>query len=98
MFETEPVAWTQRVLLAVQEAHEVAFTIAENSIAQNQVVHRPADIERINLHVAVMVECGGDRRMRGLERVRASEEQARGPRTDNKRRGRGHDRDSGRLK
>jgi hypothetical protein len=49
------------------------------------IVHAPADIERINLDVAVVRECGGDIRVRRVQRQGPTEEPAGGKRSDVKR-------------
>jgi hypothetical protein len=36
--------------------HEVAFTVTANAVAQNEIVHAPADVDRIDLDVAMVGE------------------------------------------
>jgi hypothetical protein len=60
MLERAPLRRGKRSGVAVQVAHQVALAIAGDAIAQNQVVHPPADIERIDLDVPMPVEGGTD--------------------------------------
>ena len=50
----------------MQMPREIALAIAGDAIAQNQIMHAPADIDRIDLDVAVVRERGGDVRMRSI--------------------------------
>jgi hypothetical protein len=49
----------QRRGLAVQVAHEAALAVVAHAVAQDEIVHAPADVDRVDLDVAVMSErCG----------------------------------------
>ena len=44
----------------MEKAHEIAFAVACDAVAQDQVVHASADVDRVDLHVAVVGEGGGE--------------------------------------
>ena len=60
----------------MKEAHEIAFAVAREAIAQNQVVHPPADIQGVDLHVAVVGEGGRDSRVSQIQAMRPTEKTA----------------------
>ena len=72
----------QRRGVAVEVAHEAALAVALHAMPQDQVVHASADIDRINLDVAVVGERGADVRDGGVEQQRAPQETPRGQRGD----------------
>jgi hypothetical protein len=41
-------------------AHEIALAIAGDAVAQNEIVHAAADIDRIDLHTAEVTQRGGE--------------------------------------
>lgn len=47
-------------IIAMQVAHEVAFTVAGHAVAQDEIVHAAADVDRIDLHIAEMRDHAGD--------------------------------------
>jgi hypothetical protein len=47
-----------RTVVAVQVPHEVALAIARHAGAQDEVVHATADVDGVDLHVAVVRERG----------------------------------------
>lgn len=78
--------------LTVKMAHEIAFTVGDDAVAQNKIVHATAYVDRVDLHVTKVSEGGGEVG-RGLgEQKRAVDEAAgfgrsefqRGPHTDQK--------------
>ncbi|MEJ1972301.1 MAG: hypothetical protein WDM96_07510 [Lacunisphaera sp.] len=46
--------------LAMQVAHQVAFAVVADAIAQDQIMHPAADVDRVDLDIAVMGEGGGE--------------------------------------
>jgi len=52
----------------VDVAHEVAFAIVGHAVAQDQVVHATADIDRIDLQETVVFKCSGDIRSGLIEK------------------------------
>lgn len=53
---------------------QCALAVVRDTVAQNEVVHAAADVDRVDLHVAVMGEGGGDVRRGGVEQQRAAHE------------------------
>ena len=69
----------------MQVAHEIALAVAGHAVTQDVIVHPPADIQRIDLDVAVMGERRADVGVRRVEPERAAQEAAGGERGDVKR-------------
>jgi hypothetical protein len=40
--------------------HEIAFAVTGDTVAQDEVVHAPANVDRVDLHITVVGEGGGD--------------------------------------
>ena len=57
VFERSSLFGTEGSGSSMEMPHQVTFAISANSIAKNQVMHTTADIDRINLNIAVMNEC-----------------------------------------
>ena len=65
VLKREALAGGQQLFVAVQMAHEVAFTMPGHAVAEDVVVHAAADIDRIDLHKTELIEYRSDVR-RGL--------------------------------
>ena len=37
--------------LTVKMAHEIVFTVGDDAVAQNKIVHATAHVDRVDLHV-----------------------------------------------
>ena len=62
--------------LTVKMAHEIAFAVSDDPVAQNKIVHAATHIDRVDLHVTEVRE-GGAEVGRGLgEQKRAVDEAA----------------------
>ncbi len=61
---------------AVDVAEEVTFAVVAHAVAEDEVVHPAADVQRIDLDVSVMGEGGGDIRCGRVEQQRAALEAA----------------------
>jgi len=46
--------------VVVEVAHEVAFAVVADAVAENEIVHATADVDGVDLHVAEVGEGGGD--------------------------------------
>ena len=68
MFKCEARLGGERLIFAVNVAHQIAFAIICHAVAQDQVVHATADIDRIDLHETVMIKRGGDIRSGLIEK------------------------------
>jgi len=64
--------------VAVEKTHEIALAITSDAIAQDQIVHASADVDRINLHVAVVGESRGQIGRGRREQERAADKRAGG--------------------
>ena len=62
--------------VAVEKTHEIAFAIAGDAVAQDQVVHASADVDRVNLNVALVGERGGKIGRGRREQKRAADKRA----------------------
>jgi hypothetical protein len=62
--------------VAVEVAHEVALAVARHAVAEDEVVHAAAHVDRVDLHVGVVREGGGDVGRGGVEEHRAAVEAA----------------------
>ena len=60
MFKCEARLGGERLIFAVNVAHQIAFAIVGHAVAQDQIVHAPADIDRVDLHESVVIKRGGD--------------------------------------
>ncbi|MEY3773801.1 MAG: hypothetical protein RLZZ129_581 [Verrucomicrobiota bacterium] len=76
MLEGCPLRSGERRRLTVDVAHEVALAVAGDAVAEDEVVHAAADVDRINLHEAVVREGGGDIGGRGIQQQRPAHEAA----------------------
>ena len=69
MLETKP----QR---GMNQSVEVAFTIVPDTVAQDEIVHSTADVDRIDLNVPLVLQDRGDRRAGHVEKLRPAHELA----------------------
>jgi hypothetical protein len=60
----------------VQVAHEIAFTIPRDAIAQDQVLHASADVDRVDLDPRQVVQRRSDGWARSVEQDGATMEPA----------------------
>jgi hypothetical protein len=56
VFKGETLRGGQRGVGPVHVPHQVAHAVTGDAVAQDEVVHAPADIDRIDLHVPVVAE------------------------------------------
>src|SRR5215213_5177156 len=63
MFKRTALVRGSRLGLTVQETHQVTFAVTGDPVAQNQVVHPAADINRIDLYIPMPGERIGDPRV-----------------------------------
>lgn len=68
----------RRIGAAVEMAHEIALAVTGDAVAQDEIVHASADVDRIDLHETVMRERGGDVGRRLIEQETGAGETARG--------------------
>jgi len=61
---------------AMKMADEVAFAIPGHAVAEDEVVHPAADVDRVNLGETMVSECGIDTGSRCIEQKRAAVEAA----------------------
>ena len=76
MLESGAVRRRKRCAVAVEMAHEIALAVAGHAVAQDKIVHAPADVDRVDLHVAVISEGRGDVGVRCIEPEDAAKEAA----------------------
>jgi hypothetical protein len=62
------------ISIAVKVSHQVAFAVAGHAMTKDQVVHASTDIDRIDLHVAVVSERGANIADGSVEQQLASQE------------------------
>jgi hypothetical protein len=62
--------------IPVQVPHQFAFAIAVDAIAEDEVVHPAADIDRVDLNVTQVSQGGRHIRRRGVEEQGPAEETA----------------------
>src|SRR5687768_15481381 len=67
VFKTAALLRRQRVFLAMKKTHQVAFTIFRDAISQDEIVHPPANVERIDLNISVVQQRSLDVAMRLIE-------------------------------
>ena len=68
--------------IAVKMPREIALAVVAHAIAQNQIVHASADIDRVDLHVPEMRESSVDAGKRGIEALGAANKLACGEPSD----------------
>ncbi len=64
-------------LPAVQVAHEAIFPVMGHPVSQDVVVHPAADVDRVDLDVAVVRDCLANSWRLGVKQVGAAQEPAR---------------------
>jgi hypothetical protein len=69
-------------LVPVEVAHEVTLPVARDAVAQDVVVHPAADVDRVDLDVAVVLKRRPDPGRRGVDKVGAPQEATRLPGRD----------------
>src|SRR5687767_10707883 len=76
MLEAPPFRGGQRLSVPMEVAHEIALTIGRDAVPEDEVVHAPANVERVDLHIPM----AGERRryigVRGCEAERPAEKAA----------------------
>src|ERR1035438_2203534 len=70
------------VLPAMEMPHETALNVPGNPVSKDVVVHPAADVDRVDLHVAVVREHRAHVPRRGVDKVRPPQEKARLQRRD----------------
>lgn len=75
----------QRRTAPVQVPHEIAFAVAAHAVPQDVIVHPAADVERIDLDVAVVGQRRREASVRRIKAVCAPEKTTSGERCDVKR-------------
>jgi len=68
--------WQRAGRAAMKMADEVAFAIPGHAVAEDEVVHPAADVDRVNLGETMVSECGIDTGSRCIEQKRAAVEAA----------------------
>jgi hypothetical protein len=68
--------WRGGIGVAVQVPHQITFAVTGDAIAKDKIVHPTADINRIDLNVAVMDERGANFANWFVEEQRAPHEAA----------------------
>jgi hypothetical protein len=66
-------------------AHQIAFAVIIDAVAQDVVMHSPGDVDRVNLDVAVVGEGRAYVWSRFVEQERAAHKSARGQEVERKR-------------
>ena len=60
----------------MQMTHQVTLPVAGHAVAQDEVVHASADIDRVDLDIAVVAEGGAEAGGRGVQQQGAAHEAA----------------------
>src|SRR4051812_16315993 len=76
VFEGEATRRGQNLRATVEVAHEVTFAVAADAIAQDEVVHATAHVDRVDLDVPVVRQGGGQVRRGLIQQQRAPHEAA----------------------
>ena len=67
MLEGDPLFGRKRRDSAMKVPHEIAFAIGHDAIAQNEIVHPSAYVDRIDLHITVVTQRRRDAGQRRIE-------------------------------
>src|SRR6187402_858477 len=82
VFEGGALRGGERGGVAMEVAHQRALAVVEHAVAKDEIMHAPADIDRVDLDVAVMRDGGGDVGEGRVETGRQAGEAAGGERRD----------------
>ena len=54
MLERRALIWRKWCVGTMEMPHQIAFAISQNAVAQDEIVHPPTNIDRVDLNVTVM--------------------------------------------
>ena len=87
MFEGAAFGRRERRLRPVDISQQVALAVTRDPVAQDEIMHAPADVDRVDLHVAVVGEGGAHVGHGSVEQQRPAHKTAGGQGGDLERRG-----------